>query len=376
MSASAAAHRDVPLAIYLDPPSHHFLRDRLFDAAMCLFSGDESLAPFVAVRDHFAAHGIPVHTADALAGGPGRRKLYVSLGEWQGFARRLRRHGAVPSAIFALECPVVEPRLYRALPRLSSRFRRVFTWSEPVHLEPYSRRPFASLPFRLPQPTDGVHEAIWRRRDRRFLTLVNTNKLPRHPLGELYGERRRAIAFFSRHGEIDVFGRYWDEAPRRVGRTWVPATLRRLGLRLWRVRQRLFPNPVYADCAAAWRGATSSKRDTLGGYHFALCYENAAVPGYLTEKVFDCFACGTVPIYLGAPDVGSWIPAECFIDRRELGDDSDLRRFLHALPVRRVEALRDAARDFLASERFAPFRPAAFVAHFRRIVAEDAGVAT
>ena len=48
---------------------------------------------------------------------------------------------------------------------------------------------------------------------------------------------------------------------------------------------------------------------------FAICYENARdIPGYITEKIFDCFFAGCVPIYWGgAPNVTDHIPANTFI---------------------------------------------------------------
>lgn len=47
----------------------------------------------------------------------------------------------------------------------------------------------------------------------------------------------------------------------------------------------------------------------LGGeYHFVFAPENANEVGYVTEKVYKALAMGSVPIYLGAPDVGRYIP--------------------------------------------------------------------
>ena len=40
---------------------------------------------------------------------------------------------------------------------------------------------------------------------------------------------------------------------------------------------------------------------------------------WITEKIFDCFYAGTIPVYLGAPDVARWLPPECFIDMRRFG---------------------------------------------------------
>ncbi len=39
------------VALYIDPPSHHFLGDRLFDPETTPLAGENIRAPYVAVRD-------------------------------------------------------------------------------------------------------------------------------------------------------------------------------------------------------------------------------------------------------------------------------------------------------------------------------------
>jgi len=46
------------------------------------------------------------------------------------------------------------------------------------------------------------------------------------------------------------------------------------------------------------------KEDGLATYMFSFAHENASYPGYFTEKILDCFATGTIPIYWGDPDIG------------------------------------------------------------------------
>jgi hypothetical protein len=46
--------------------------------------------------------------------------------------------------------------------------------------------------------------------------------------------------------------------------------------------------------------------DALCDYRFSIAIENICVDGYWTEKLLNCFATGTVPIYKGAPDIGSY----------------------------------------------------------------------
>lgn len=42
----------------------------------------------------------------------------------------------------------------------------------------------------------------------------------------------------------------------------------------------------------------------LKKYMFSFAIENSSYKTYFTEKILDCFATGTIPIYWGAPDIG------------------------------------------------------------------------
>lgn len=47
------------------------------------------------------------------------------------------------------------------------------------------------------------------------------------------------------------------------------------------------------------------KSDGLAPYRYSVIIENVREEGYLTEKLIDCLLCDTVPIYWGAPDIGT-----------------------------------------------------------------------
>lgn len=370
------------LELYIDPPSHHFFGDRLFDSSTVATGGDDLMAPWRAVRDHFAAAGVPVHTADRLPPpARGVKRVYVSAGLVTDYRAVARRDDVVLSAHFAMECPIVEPGLYTALPEAGRHFKRIMSWGDSESLLPFTRERVPMHPFRWPQSFDGVHEDLWSRRDRKFLVMINSNKLPRLYVNELYTARLRAVEFFHRYGEIDLYGPNWHRGPRRVGKSIVPAGVRlyyaKSGLedRVWRLRQRVAPNRLYVAAAAATKGIAKSKSDTLASYQFALCFENMAQPGWITEKIFDCLFAGTIPVYWGATDVTDWIPAECFIDMRRFADFAGLRQFLKALGAAEIERYREAGRAFLESTRYDPFRKHAFVELFRRMVVEDTGIA-
>ncbi|WP_285818257.1 glycosyltransferase family 10 domain-containing protein [Helicobacter bilis] len=57
------------------------------------------------------------------------------------------------------------------------------------------------------------------------------------------------------------------------------------------------------DSGGRWKnnmgGNVDDKIEWLKSYKFNLCFENSSYPGYLTEKLFDAFLAGCVPIYWG-----------------------------------------------------------------------------
>jgi hypothetical protein len=371
-----AGRRPGELALFIDPASHHFEGDRLFELSTSGLGGAHVLAPYLHLRDWMGRRGIAVHTADLLERGEAiaERNVYMSLGIRHRYPRLVERDDVIPSAFFALECPIVEPKLYRDLHAASRAFRRTFSYSSAEALRPFLTGPVAVQPFRIPQSFDAVHERIWADEDRGFLTIINANKLPRLQVGELYTERLRAVAFFGRHDEIDLYGIGWDGPPYRLGHTRVPATLRRGSRAIQSAAHRVKTPELLAAARRAYRGPVDDKARALGRYRFAICFENMLLEGWITEKLFDCLFSGTIPIYLGATDVERFVPRECFIDMRDFAGYPELREYLHALGPAEVSAYREAARAFIASEGFRPFSMDAFAELFGRLVEEDADV--
>jgi hypothetical protein len=364
------------VTLFIDPFSYHFLEDRLFDAAVGAFNGDDILGPWIHLRDWFGQRGIEVTTADRLLNGECRSDInvYVSFGIQQNCRNLAGRSDVVMSAFFAFEGPIVEPSLYRDLSWIKDCVRRVYSFTDSESLAPFLTEPLELRHFCLPSPVDGVADELWRSDDRGFLTMINGNKLPRVYLDELYTERMRAVAFFGRTDEIDLYGIGWDVPPYRMGKTWMPYTLQRAHRKTQAISQRIKPEPLLQACRRRWRGTVDSKCLTLSKYTFAICFENQILNGWITEKIFDCLSAGTVPIYLGPPDVDEWIPAECYVDMRDFAGYDELRDYLRGLGPTEIEGFREAGREFLASERFYPFSKQAFVDRCRDLIAEDTGV--
>lgn len=363
------------IALYIDPPSHHFQGDRLFSVNDGLLNGDQVMAPYVYLRKFFNDRGVKVHTADLLpAASHGERNIYVSMGMLTNYRKLAHRPDTVLSAYFAMECPIVEPSMYKALKHAQHYFKRIFSWSDSASLERFVGQPLRCESFCWPQSFDHVHENIWNQTDRKFLVMINGNKLPQIYWQELYTERMRAVEFFNRTAEIDLYGMGWDQPSMRVGKTRLPYTLRRIHRGFLRYWQSFRPNPLLHAARQAYHGPAVSKSETLGKYTFALCFENSILKGWITEKIFDCFFVGTVPIYWGAPDITDHVPENCFIDKRKFPTYEELRSFLKSLGDKEIAAYKENARDYLASEKYKPFKKEAFAQLFRNIVEEDAGV--
>ena len=74
-------------------------------------------------------------------------------------------------------------------------------------------------------------------------------------------------------------------------------------------------------------------RSTVGsGYKFTLAFENSLCRDYVTEKFFEPLTWGSVPVYLGAPNVDEFAPADrCYIDAADFSGPRDLAAYLRHL---------------------------------------------
>ena len=74
--------------------------------------------------------------------------------------------------------------------------------------------------------------------------------------------------------------------------------------------------------------------------------------GYITEKIFDCFFAGVVPIYWGAENITDYVPKEAFIDRRKFQTIKELCQYVDEITEERYEEYLKAADEFITSETF------------------------
>lgn len=71
---------------------------------------------------------------------------------------------------------------------------------------------------------------------------------------------------------------------------------------------------------------------TMARYKFTLVFENSIAPDYVSDKFFDPLIAGSIPVYLGAPNVNDFAPADkCYINVDDFSGPAELAVYLHGL---------------------------------------------
>ena len=76
------------------------------------------------------------------------------------------------------------------------------------------------------------------------------------------------------------------------------------------------------------RGVKTKLR-LLKKYRYTLAFENSLVPDYVTEKFYQPLLTGSIPIYLGAPNIEEFAPGDkCFINAQDFASPAQLAEFV------------------------------------------------
>lgn len=323
--------------IYLDPPSKAYYEDRLFDQSNPILNRDDTLTPFIRLRDSLKQQGITVHTADLLLKHEKNDYIsdYYSFGILDNYEQLKSRSDVNLRAFIIFEPPVVDPRIYKALPKLTADFDQVYIHN--INGDGYSLKGVDQSKLRKlywPQPYKGVLLNYWERENRdRRIVMINGNHKPASSNEELYSKRIEALAALAQVGAVDLYGRGWERWWSRNS-MWMPYWLNRKVL------------------MSIYKGACESKYEVLSQYSFALCFENMAMEGYITEKIFDCLYAGTIPLYLGAKDISDLIPEDAYIDCRRYSSWIELWEVISTMSSEDISKYREAGRRYIESDHF------------------------
>lgn len=217
-----------------------------------------------------------LETLDAVYAGAINPKdvlVFQEENNWRG--RRLIQDGATPAIITCFESKMYTPDFYDRINDHAYGFKRSLFFSGGTD----------HLTFPIYEEDQIQPLVPWM--ERKEMVIVVSNKhysaLPDQKdspsfqealRNQLHDLRYDSISYFKSSGALDLYGHGW----------------------------------TYDDAFAV-----NDKVETMRKYKFSLCIENVSLPGYVTEKIIDCFVAGVVPIYAGPPDIYDYIPGGSFI---------------------------------------------------------------
>jgi hypothetical protein len=228
-------------------------------------------------------------------------------------------------------------------------FKKVFTW----HDKFVDNKKYIKINFvhRFPEK---INKDI-NNKESLCVLIAGNKKPPYTKIGDLYSEREKAIRWFEENhpNDFDLYGVGWNR-------------YRFSGPKLFRALNRIPMLPeIYMKFTAcgypSYKGMVARKKPIMEKYKFSICYENVqGIPGYITEKIFDSFFAGCVPIYLGADNISDYIPKNCFVDKRDFNSYECLYQFMNG--IGEVEYLNylDNIQYFLNSEQARQFQAESF----------------
>jgi len=317
---------------------HNQKNNEIFDADNISINRDNCMSAFHQLKADLKNKGYDLSTCDINNESESNVSLYFDLNQSVDLVSPI-------NYLILQESEVINP--FGWTKSLHNHFDRVYTWNDDLVDDiKYFKLNFSHLfPSEKEWKASIVH---WT--DKKLCTLIAGNKSVHHPL-ELYSERVNAIKWFEKNtskGDFEFYGVGWDK-PQSANRY--------INYLLKKMTAIHFLFHKYKS----YKGSVQSKNETLKGYRFAICFENAKeIPGYITEKIFDCFFAGCVPIYLGAPNISEHIPNSCYVDFSEFDSYDELYQYLLNMNQNEYDGYINSIQNYIFSARSSEYSSVSF----------------
>ena len=299
-------------------------------------NGGEFHLPYRLLRELFLKAGIELSTADMNIGREVVFELHINA------QRRLPKE---PAYAYLYEDPIIRP-LNSEMAQLR-RYRKVFTSNETLI--------DGKQILRLDYPNDLSLRSVpsFVERDL-FCVMIASNKALLHPHPRsLHNNRIEIIRFFEAQAPelFTLYGKGWDIPAVR------PGVIGRLIKLVNEWRARIIPSRPFLN----YGGTVYSKSEVLDRAKFSICYENSrGSPGYVTEKIFDCFTSGCIPIYMGTTHRTALVPEDCYIDGDRFNSPAEMLQFLQSIDAVSHARYQAAIQHFLSGPGSVRFTNAHF----------------
>lgn len=312
-----------------------YQNNKLFDLNDSFINRDNCMYPFYLFKEKFKEFGYDLSTQDINKIESSEIVIYNEMP-----FNVPKQEDVNKSYLLIFESELIRPDNWDI--KKHKYFNKIFTWKDDiVDNKKYFKFNFAQNIIK------DINKDLTKKE--KLCTLIAGNKKVTHPL-ELYTKRVEAIRWFEENhpNDFDFYGLGWDEY--RIENRYINFLFKKT--KLSKLVKPNFPS---------YKGKVDSKKEVLEKYKFAICYENARdISGYITEKIFDCFFAGCVPIYWGADNIIEHIPKECFIDKREFDSYEKLYKYMKNMSDEEYMNYLDNIENFLNSDKAYQFSSECF----------------
>lgn len=205
----------------------------------------------------------------------------------------------IKNYLIIYEAPVIKMDNYIA--DNHNLFEKIFTWADDlVSLGGKYRKIYWPVSF---------PEFVRFMDDKKHACMVSCNKYSDRP-ESLYNNRLEIVNWYhaNKPNNFDLYGHGWPDS-------------------------------------SIYKGSIKHKRDTIKNYKFCYCMENARYNGYITEKIWDVWFSGSVPIYF----MNNYFPPDTYIPIDKFKSIEELEYYLSEMPQSQYEYHLDCISKFLIS---------------------------
>ncbi|MBU1667016.1 hypothetical protein KKC13_01245 [bacterium] len=310
------------------------LENKIFDIADKNINRDNYGYFYFLLKDLFKRNNIDLSTCDI------NEPIESDIVIYHGLTQKFINYGYDKSYLLAIESPHVDKKAFNL--EYHKYFKKIFTWNDDlVDNQKYIKVNYAfDIPKIIPKKFNN----------KKLCCTIAGNKVATDK-NELYSKRIEFIRWFEKYhiDDFDLYGVGWS------GKNFGKSLIGRI------LNKSKFLRKLFSPCFPSYKGIVESKKEVMQNYKFAICYENIKDQnGYITEKIFDCFFAGCVPIYWGAKNIDKHIPSNCFIDKRLFDDFEQLYVFLINMDKITYLEYLDNIQNFLNSSKANPFRADTF----------------
>ena len=120
----------------------------------------------------------------------------------------------------------------------------------------------------------------------------------------------------------------------------------------WFIKFRIFNYFFFNKNLRIYRGVVKDKVKTASFFKYEFCCENAKNNGRLSERIFQSFFSGTVPIYIGDKTVKKYIPKNCYIDFWKFQNIDDCYKYIVNISDKKYKIYLKNISAFLRSDKY------------------------